>query len=162
MPQTCSVCRHDRREEIEQGLLAGEPYRTIAARTGVSTTALHRHRKQHIPAQLVNAKDAAAEVKAESLWERLQMIKRETAAIFGEARQAGNHVMALQAMARMERQLELEVRLLVQLSDAAKVALGINVTLDKPSPDLSKLFTEEELRLWESFLKRATADDPVR
>jgi hypothetical protein len=64
MPRTCTVCRHNQREAIEQALLAGEPLRNIAKRYGTSATALHRHRHDHLPAALTRANERATE-KAE-------------------------------------------------------------------------------------------------
>src|SRR5262245_43585724 len=107
MPQICTICRHEKRAEIDHALLGGESLRTLAARTGTSATALHRHCKSHIAAGVVNSRRAADEVAADTLWDRLKSLNRETAAILSEARASGNQVIALQAIARAERQLEL-------------------------------------------------------
>ena len=128
MPQTCRICRHEKRNEIEQAILGGEAFRRIAKRFGTSATALFRHRKAHIPATLAKAKEVAEEVRAETLLDRLREINRETAEILKDARASGTHAVALQAIARAEKQLELEARLLGQLSDGARVALGVSVS----------------------------------
>ena len=47
MPQTCTVCRHSARIEIERAMIAGAPLRDIAGRYNVSKTAVARH-KVHI------------------------------------------------------------------------------------------------------------------
>ena len=60
---------------------------------------------------LLKAKQAVDELQADTLWERLKSINPETAAILAEARESRNHVIALQAIARVERQVELEARL---------------------------------------------------
>jgi hypothetical protein len=72
-----------------------------------------------------------------------------------EARASGNHVIALHAIARAERQLELEGRLLGELSESAKVAVGINVTPPPDSPYDYSLLTREELEQLERILSRA-------
>ena len=48
MPQTCSICRHPVRHDIEAELRAGTPYRDIARRHDVSKDALSRHRANHM------------------------------------------------------------------------------------------------------------------
>lgn len=58
MPRTCTLCRHAEREGIERALVAGEPYRSIAARFGVSMGAIDRHKSDHLPARLVAAERA--------------------------------------------------------------------------------------------------------
>jgi len=74
MPQTCKICRHDKRSEIDEALLNSEPLRNIAERTGTSATALFRHKKEHIARVLASTKQAAEEVSAETLFDRLRAI----------------------------------------------------------------------------------------
>ena len=45
MPKPCSVCSHEKLEEIDRSLLADVPYRTLAAQYGLSASALCRHTK---------------------------------------------------------------------------------------------------------------------
>lgn len=115
MPQTCTICRHEKHDEINQALVDGESFRNIARRTGTSTTALFRHKAQHLPRSLVRAKETVTEVQAETLFERLRTANRVTLEILQAARSSGNHIIALQAIGRIERQLELEARLLAEM-----------------------------------------------
>jgi hypothetical protein len=110
--QVCTICRHERRNEIDEALLNSEPLRNIAERSGTSTTALFRHKKEHIVSTLVSAKQADEELNADSLFARLRAINRETAAILREARESQAPGVALLAIARTEKQIELEARLL--------------------------------------------------
>jgi hypothetical protein len=48
MPQTCTICRHPERHDIEAELRAGTPYRDIARRHNVSKDGLSRHRAKHM------------------------------------------------------------------------------------------------------------------
>src|SRR5690242_18396863 len=50
MPQTCTVCRHTARLDIERALISGKPLRDIAGRYHLSKTAVARH-KDHILAE---------------------------------------------------------------------------------------------------------------
>jgi hypothetical protein len=50
MVKRCSVCSHDSHFEINRHLLAGVPYRALAAQYGLSPSALCRHAK-HIARQ---------------------------------------------------------------------------------------------------------------
>src|SRR5215470_17158581 len=133
MPQTCKICRHDRRNEIDEALLNSEPLRNIAERTGTSATALFRHKKEHIARVLASTKQAAEKASAETLFDRLRAINRETAAILADARASNLPALALQAIARVEKQIELEARLLGDLNDSVKVAIGIKVNSQEPS-----------------------------
>lgn len=114
MPRTCTICTHPQRDAIDLALLAGESYRHIAARFDTSTASLQRH-KDHLPGQLAKAHEAAEVVKADTLLDRLKELNAETRAILKETREGGNHDLALKAIARVEKQLELEAKLLGEL-----------------------------------------------
>ena len=60
MSRSCTICRHDAKEDINRALLDSEPFRHIAARTGTSTTALQRHKADHLPVALAQAVVAKA------------------------------------------------------------------------------------------------------
>ena len=147
MPQICTICRHEKRDDIDRALLDGESFRNIARRTATSATALCRHKTQHIPRSLALAKETAEEIQAGTLFERLRSVGRVTEEILREARGAKNHTIALQAIGRIERQLELEARLLGELDDSARVATG---------PDFSHL-SVEELQQEQAVLAEAKA-----
>jgi hypothetical protein len=70
--RTCTVCRHDQGHAINVALVQRDPYRHIARRYGVSTRALQRHSRDHIPELLVKAHEAAQVAKANDLLVRVQ------------------------------------------------------------------------------------------
>jgi hypothetical protein len=45
MGRPCSICCRSDREEIDRALESGEPLRSIAARFGIGSSSLHRHKK---------------------------------------------------------------------------------------------------------------------
>ena len=50
MPRACTICNHERREEIEKALNAGMSYRNVAERFGTSVAALFRHKSHKLSA----------------------------------------------------------------------------------------------------------------
>ena len=48
MPHLCTTCQHKDLDQIDQALLANEPLRRIAARFGLSPSALWRHKRNHM------------------------------------------------------------------------------------------------------------------
>ena len=48
MPHLCTTCQHKDLDQIDQALLANEPLRRIAARFGLSPSALWRHKRNHL------------------------------------------------------------------------------------------------------------------
>jgi hypothetical protein len=132
MSRTCTICSHESREAINAALLGSESLRGIAGRWSVSKTALLRHKADHLPATVVRAAAAVEEVSGGKLLERLTALNRETAAILREARTGNDNPLALKAIARAEKQLEFEGRLLGELHANATV----NVTLMPEWQDL--------------------------
>jgi hypothetical protein len=145
MPRTCTICRHEKRQEVDQALLRNESFRHIAIRFGTSTSALVRHKARDIPATLSKAKQAADEITADSLYDRLRAINRETTMILQQARKTSSHELALKAIARVERQVELEARLLGELSNTPKIAVGINVEARSGNYNDVSMLTDAEL-----------------
>ena len=157
MARKCSVCIHEKRREIEKGLLSGTALRNLSASYGMSPTSLFRHAKSHIPAALVKAKQVVEEIKAETLFDRLREINSEARAILEEARAGGSkdNDLALKAIARIEKQLELEARLLGELDESTKIAVGVNVTSPPAKHDLSVL-SNDELQVVIGLLKKTS------
>ncbi len=122
MPRSCSICLHPEREEINAALLSETPLRDMARRYATSKDALARHR-EHLPLHLVKASDAAEVIQADTLLDRLLSLNAETMAILHEARtgRIKDNELALRAIARAEKQLELQGKLLGELNDAPTV-----------------------------------------
>jgi hypothetical protein len=64
MPQTCTVCRHAQRHEIEADLQAGLPNRDVARRHGISKDAVSRHRASHVSLHTTPALATVAKIMA--------------------------------------------------------------------------------------------------
>lgn len=119
MPMTCKVCRHPDRREIDRRLLErAESFQTIASDIGLSSTSLQRHRVACIPAQLVKAKEHVEISSAAGLVERLKELGGITRQILARAIAEKKSDIALKAIARLEKQTELEARLIGELHEA--------------------------------------------
>jgi hypothetical protein len=114
--RVCTVCNHANQATIDSALVAGDAYRHIAARFGVSTTALQRHKAEHLPVHLVQAHEAAAISDADSLLGQLRSLNRETLAVLDAAKQSGDLRLALGAISQTRANLELLAKLAGQLA----------------------------------------------
>ncbi len=56
MSRTCTVCMHPERTAIDRALVAGEVMRNVALRFAISFAALQRHKANHLPEVLAEAK----------------------------------------------------------------------------------------------------------
>lgn len=155
----CTICRSQQRPEIDAALVAGDSLRGVAKRFGVSAAAVFRHKRDHLASRIAKAQAAVeravqrkvdAVVVAEfkegsSLLDRLKSLNQETIAILQEAREKRDNYTALSAIARVEKQLEIEAKLLGAIDEGTKIAFGVQVNTHAPTNnlDLSKLSGEE-------------------
>ena len=157
MANRCSICNHPQIEGINQAVVAGVPFRKIVEQYGTcSIGALHRH-KSHLPVKLVKAQEAKEVAQADSLLARLFEINKETIAILHEARESprGQGV-ALLAIARVEKQIELQAKLLGELKDGPQVSVHLDqqwVLIEKCIIDALAPFPEARLAVAEALKK---------
>jgi hypothetical protein len=121
MPRTCSICTHPERAAIEAAIVAGTPIRDIALRQHVGVMAVQRHKAEHIPASIAQAQEAREEAQALDVVRQLKAINAATLSILSEARKARDHDTALKAIDRIQRQIELQAKLLGEIDDRPQV-----------------------------------------
>lgn len=70
MTQTCSVCNHPRRDEIESDRLRGVPYRDVEAKYGVGRESIRRHEEAgHVQEKVQRALAERTDLSAQHLVE---------------------------------------------------------------------------------------------
>lgn len=126
MPRHCTVCDHPQRAAIDQALVSGEAFRPIAARYGLSTGALVRHRTDHIPVALVQAQEAGEVARADDLLAAVRDLQERTLAILSSAEEEDDHALALRAIGEARKNLELLARLVGDLDDRPQVAILVS------------------------------------
>lgn len=111
MPRVCTICSHGERKRIDGALVEGMALRGIARTFRVSEDALARHR-DHIPGEMVKAKDAADVAAADNLLAQLQALRNKAMALLLKAEAAGDYRTVLtgvrEARACLEVLLEVE------------------------------------------------------
>jgi hypothetical protein len=123
VPRTCSICTHERRAEIDRALVGGGSLRDIAGRFSLSKSAVERHGGEHLPARLVQAAEAEDVANAIDVVKQLKAINAASLSVLGDARKAGNGDLALKAIDRVQRQIELQAKLLGDLDERPVVTL---------------------------------------
>jgi len=126
MPRKCSICEHEKVEEINRLLLAGVPLRDLAGRYSVSKTALHRHKESHLPAELTKAREAQDVTKADSLLDQVIELRNKALSILAKAERAGELRTALQGVREAKGCLELLARLQGELQERTTVNILVN------------------------------------
>ncbi len=86
----CPACRSEQREAIDRALLAGASLRTVSARFSVSLTAAFRHKRDHLPAALVQAHSQRREVHASNLLAEVRYLQARGLRLLDKAEHRGN------------------------------------------------------------------------
>jgi hypothetical protein len=126
MPRTCTICTHPQRPAIEAACIASTPYRHIASQYGVSYKAVERHKDAHIPAAISHAQEAREEAQALDVVRQLKAINAAAVAILAETRRTREHDIALRAIDRIQRQLELQAKLLGDLDERPQFSIMLS------------------------------------
>jgi len=122
VPRTCTICTHPVRAEIDRALIAGESVRAIASRyVTISHMTVQRHKEEHLPATLLKARAAEDVAHAIDVVRQLKAINGASVAILSEARRTNDPDTALRAIDRIQRQIELQAKLLGQLDERPQV-----------------------------------------
>ncbi len=127
MTRTCTVCSHPQRAEIDRAALAGESYRNITQRYGVSKFAVCRHKADHLLAELVKAKQAEEVSRATDLLEMATIRDKLALALLSRAERAGDLKTAVQALRVSLVSLELLARLRGELNEQQQNTINILV-----------------------------------
>lgn len=134
MPRTCTICRHQQRQTIDEALIGGTAFRDIARRFATTKDAVARH-KEHLSGKLVKAAERREDRQAVSLIDQLDALLARATALLGEVypeqRQNGQKVKPRDAavvMREVRETLLLMGRMTGQLKgDGATVNVGIGI-----------------------------------
>ena len=138
MGRTCTVCTHPDHEDIDRALVDSEPFRHIAERTGTSTTALQRHKNEHLPINMVQAMEESESAHGDSLLEQLKGLQFKALGILTKAEQAGDLRTALMAVREVRATLELVGKVTGELVNRHQVS-GTMGHLIMPGKSLEEL-----------------------
>jgi hypothetical protein len=111
MANTCSICRSQRRNEIDRDLIGPESLREISARYGLAKSSLHRHRARCLAPKIAGAIARREEVSADRLISYANGLLDHALGGMLRARQADDDSGMRAFMAESRKQIELLARL---------------------------------------------------
>ncbi len=133
MPRTCTICAHPLRREIEEGLVYRRPYRNIAEHYALSVGSLSRHvNAGHIAERLRKVRDEEDLREALDVARQLKAINSAAGLLLSEAMERDEEgrrtspYAALSAIDRVQRQIELQAKLLGQIEEAPRIELNVH------------------------------------
>jgi hypothetical protein len=129
MGRACTICSSDNRHAIEAALTQREPYRHIASRYGVSTAALQRHKRDHLPGKMLREDKVQAAPHAPA---------HEGKIITQANSQAAPHARAREGLpnARVRAREGLQAKYLPQLADLEREASALQRRIEDLRRDL--------------------------
>ncbi len=124
MGRDCSVCVHEDRNIIDQRLISGTPTRQIADEFGVGRESVNRHKKNHLPVELLKSKRLAEISAADNLIERVESLFDKALSLLGQAE--GEKKFSATASLLKEARSSLE--LIGKISGELKSGTVVNLT----------------------------------
>jgi transposase-like protein len=123
--KACHCCSHRERSAIDLALARGVSITALSRRYGISTDAIYRHRKAHLPAQL-RARliagpdldidlDRLRETESQSLLANLVALRHRLFAALDVAEEAGDSAMVARVTHQLHENLQITGRLLGDL-----------------------------------------------
>jgi len=107
MPRTCTICFHPDRAAIDEALVAGDGFASIARQHAVSQDAVARHRAGHLPERIAQTPKAADVAAAEDLLGQVRALRSKAMSILIAAERQGDLRTALAGVREARGCLEL-------------------------------------------------------
>jgi hypothetical protein len=126
MPRRCTACDHPERHRIDDILVTGAPYRSVAKQFELSESAVYRHKTEHLPTYLLKAREAAEVAQADNLLNQVRSLQTHVLDILERAEQAGDLRTALAAISQARGNLELLGKLAGELDERPVVNLNVS------------------------------------
>ena len=126
MPRRCTVCDHPESHGIDEALVTGAPYRSVAKRFELSESAVYRHKTEHLPAHLLKAREVEEVAQADHLLEQVRNLQAHALNILERAEKAGDLRTALAAIYQARGNLELLGKLAGELDERPVVNLNVS------------------------------------
>jgi hypothetical protein len=129
MPRRCSVCIHPDRLQIDQAIVSGNSYRTVAQQFALSRDAVVRHRR-HLSVAVAKPLSSEQISPPETLLGQLEELKSEAQRLKQKAEGDGDYRTALAAVRELCRIVELVAKLCGQIDSRTETKI-LNVNFDQ-------------------------------
>ena len=107
IPRRCTVCDHPERHGVDEALVSGLPYRSVAKRFELSESSVYRHKADHLPAHLLKAREVEEVAQTDELLEQVRHLQAHALDILERAEKTGDLRTALGGISQARGNLEL-------------------------------------------------------
>jgi len=116
MAKKCSVCEHEQVERINLELMHGTSLRKVAKEFGVSSSALHRHKSEHVK----GVEEISSALPVISV-EKVMELERRADSLYWEAMRNDDRLNAIRALKEYRETVSLYAKLTGELTKQAQV-----------------------------------------
>jgi hypothetical protein len=134
MGRPCSICEDPQRETIEEAIVAGRSFRSVAATFGTfSKDAVRRHRESHMPVSLVRigkkAVDSeATEARSLTVLVRMEGLYGRLTGILDRAEDGKRDSISLQAAREMRATAEVIAKISGELREQPSMVVNLQAS----------------------------------
>jgi DNA-binding PucR family transcriptional regulator len=122
----CTVCDHPDRSHIEERLVGGESYASIADRTGLGRMALARHKRDHSPLWLAKmTRPVDASTSTGTVQQRLEALIERIEKVLADAESGRRHTVVLAAARELRAALETVARISGELDQRPTTVVNL-------------------------------------
>ena len=121
----CSACTHPDRAALDAALVAGQSFRNVSKRWGMSPSAAFRHQSDHLPARMAQGQTAEDVAQADTLLTQLAECRASARRIGDKAEAADDYRAALAGVRELVRIVELTAKLIGELDERPTLNLLI-------------------------------------
>lgn len=130
MPRVCSICTHPQRVAIDRALteMSGSN-RRIASQYDVSERAIRDHKANHLKVRMLKAVERREDADIRTAIDvvgQLRAINGAALSVLKSARDANDGDLALKAIDRIQRQIELQAKLIGELQQEGTTNIIVN------------------------------------
>jgi len=130
----CTICNHPQLDDINRALIEkSAPYRTIAHDFGVSEDALKRHKKNHLPKDLVRSQEVKQEVRAKSIWQFFEDTEKKVREIIARAEEKQSYSVVMSGLKELRELVKLQAQLQAM---AAQQGESVEIDLEALTRDI--------------------------
>jgi len=125
MARVCTICDHPERDSIDACLTCGESMRAIAARFGVGSESVRRHRNRHLSAALAGMMTQGQIDRRASLLDRVENLIERAETLYNAASEEGKAAQALAVLKELRGLLELLGKATGELDTRPQVTVNL-------------------------------------
>ncbi len=123
MAGRCSICKSEQLEAINTAIINGESNRRIAAQFSLSETAIRRHKTDHLPVALCQAREAGEIAAADTLLAQVEQLRIKAWSLLNQAEAVGDLRTALHGIREARGCLELLGKVAGELQQEGAVSI---------------------------------------